>query len=72
MSGLTIISTNYNEAGRPVVTIGMSEYSQEGKQVVTGHELKSEAEIDAQIDDLIRQLEAARKEAKEFFGRGGR
>jgi hypothetical protein len=30
--------------------------------------LSSKAEIDDQIDDLIRQLEAAREEAKKFLG----
>jgi len=30
--------------------------------------LSSKAEIDDQIDDLIRQLEAARKDAKDFLG----
>jgi hypothetical protein len=67
MPGLTIISTCYKEAGRPVVKIGMSEYPQEAKQVVAGHELTSDIEIDDQIDDLIRQLERARKEAKKFL-----
>ena len=70
MPGLTIISTHYNEAGGPAVKIGMSEYQQEEKHIVTGHELTLKAEIDNQIDDLIRQLEAARKEAKEFIGNG--
>ena len=67
MPGLTIISTCYKEADRPVVKIGMSEYPQEAKQVVTGHELTSDIEIDQEIDDLIRQLERARKEAKEYL-----
>jgi len=67
MPGLTIISTCYKEDGRPVAKISMSEYPQEAKQVVTGHKLISDVEIDNQIDDLIRQLEAARKEAKEFI-----
>jgi hypothetical protein len=67
MPGLTIISTCYKEADRPVVKIGMSEYPQEAKQVVTGHELTSDIEIDQEIDDLIRQLETARIEAKEFL-----
>jgi len=66
MAGLTIISTHYNEAGKPVVKIGMSEYPQ-GKKQVAGHELTSIAEIDNQIDDLIRQLEAARKKAKQYI-----
>jgi len=68
MTGLTIISTHYKEAGRPVVKIGMSEYPQETKRLVTGPELSSKAKIDDQIDDLIGQLEAARKEAMEFIG----
>jgi len=38
-----------------------------GKQIVSGPDLSSEAEIDDQIDDLIRQLEAARKETKNFL-----
>ncbi len=67
MSELTIISTCYKEAARPVVKIGMAEYPQEAKQIVTGRELASDAEIDNQIDDLIRQLESARKEAKIFL-----
>ena len=70
MPGLSIISTLYNEAGRPIVKIGMSEYPQAANPIVTGHELTSEAEIDNQIDDLIRQLEAARKEAKGFLESG--
>jgi len=69
MSGLTIISTCYKEADRPVVTIGISGHQQETKQLVTGSELLSEAEIDDQIDELISQLEAARKEAKEYIGK---
>lgn len=72
MSELTIISTCYKEAGRPVVRIGMSEYPQEAKQLVTGCALSTPAEIDTQIDDLIRQLELARKETKEFLERGER
>ena len=68
MTELTIISTCYKEADRPVVKIGMSEYPQKAKQLVTGCELASEVEIDDQIDDLIRQLEVARKEAMEFLG----
>lgn len=67
MPELTIISTCYKEADRPVVTIGISEYPQEGKQVVTGHVLTSKTAIDKQVDDLISQLEEARKEAKEFL-----
>jgi len=70
MPGLTIISTHYNEAGKPVVKIGSSEYPQAANQIVTGHELKSETEIDDQIDDLIMQLEAARKEVKGFLESG--
>jgi len=70
MPELTIISTCYKDADGPVVTIGMSEYPQAANPIVTGHELTSEAEIDNQIDDLIRQLEAARKEAKGFIGNG--
>ena len=72
MPGLTIISTCYKEidSDRPVVKIGMSEHPHDGKQVVTGHRLASEAEIDGQIDDLISQLEAARKETKEFLESG--
>jgi len=45
----------------------MSEHPQAAKQFITGPELTSEAEIDNQIDDLIRQLEAARIEAKKFL-----
>jgi len=67
MPGLTIISTCYKEAGRPVVKIGMSEYPQVAKRVVTGPELASKAEINSQVDDLISQMEAARKEAMDFF-----
>jgi len=48
----------------------MSEYPQEGKQVVIGPELISQSELDNQIDDLVRQLEVARKEAKGFFESG--
>ena len=48
----------------------MSKHPQETKQLVAGHELASEAEIDDQIDDLIRQLEGARKEAKGFLESG--
>ena len=70
MPGLTIISTCYKEEGRPIVKIGMSEYPQGTKQLVAGPELTSEAEIDDQIDDLISQLEAARKEAKGFLESG--
>ena len=70
MTELTIISTCYKEADRPVVKIGMAQYPQEAKQIVTGRELVSDVEIDNQIDDLIRQLEAARIEAKEFLVSG--
>jgi hypothetical protein len=67
MPGLTIISACYKAADRPVVKIGISEYPQEAKQVVTGHKLTSETEIDDQIDDLIRQLESARIDAKKYI-----
>ena len=67
MPELSIISTCCKEADRPVVRIGMSEYPQEAKQLVTGCALATQAEIDRQIDDLIRQLELARKEAKSFL-----
>jgi hypothetical protein len=67
MAGLTIISTCYRETGKPIVRIGMSEYPQDAKQIVTGHKLTSPAEIDKQIDDLISQLESARKDAKNFL-----
>jgi hypothetical protein len=67
MSGLTIISTCYKEADRPVVKIGMSEYPQEAKWIVTGPELRSEVEIDDLIDDLISQLESARIYVKKFL-----
>ncbi|WP_457552702.1 hypothetical protein [Desulfobacula sp.] len=50
-----------------MLKFGMYEYPQESKQIVAGPELKSETEIDNQIDDLIRQLEAARKEAKGYI-----
>jgi len=53
-----------------LVKIGMSEHPQEMKQLVSGPELASEAEIDEQIDDLISQLEGARKEAKGFLCSG--
>ena len=54
--------------GRPTVQIGMSECPQEeAKRFVLGPYLTSQAEIDKQVDDLIRQLELARKEAKEFL-----
>ena len=71
MQELTVVSTCYKESDRPVVKIGMSEYPQEAKQIVTGRELALDIEIDNQIDDLVRQLEAARKEATGFFARGG-
>ena len=67
MSELTIISTCYKEADRPVVKIGMSE----ANQIVTGHKLVSDVEIDNQIDDLIRQLESARIETKNFLNESG-
>ena len=71
MTELTIISTCYKEADRPVVKIGMSEYPQKAKQLVTGCELASEVEVDNQIDDLIKQLESARIEAKNFLSKNG-
>jgi len=71
MPELTVISTYYKEADRPVVKIG-TEYPQEAKQLVTGRELASEVEIDKQIDDLISQLVSAREEATAFLFRGGR
>jgi len=40
MPGLTITSTCYKEAGRPIVTIGISEYPQAENPIVTGPELK--------------------------------
>jgi len=45
----------------------LAEYPQEAKPIVTGPELASKTEINNQVDDLIRQLEAARKEAMEFL-----
>jgi len=71
MPGITIISTCYKEADRPVVKIGISEYPQDTKQIVTGHKLTSTVEIDDQIDDLISQLESARKDAKNFLNKTG-
>jgi len=47
----------------------MSECPQKTKHVVTGHKLASDVEIDDQIDDLLRQLEAARIEAKKYIGK---
>ena len=51
--------------GKPAVQIGVSECPQEEARLfVLGPYLTSQAEIDNQIDDLIRQLELARIEAK--------
>ncbi len=71
MTELTITCTFMNypaNDGRPVVQIGMSECPQEeARQFVLGPALTSQAEIDNQIDDLIRQLELARVEAKQYI-----
>jgi hypothetical protein len=64
MPELTIISTCYKDADKPVVK---SEYSQEEKQLVIGRELVSDVKIDNQVDGLISQLETVRIEAKNFL-----
>ena len=74
MTELTIISTFMKDPGnadKPTVQIGMSYHPQEeAKRVILGPYATSVGEIDNQIDDLIRQLELARVEAKEFLVSG--
>ena len=71
MNELTIISSFMKDPGnedRPTVQIGMSYHPQEeAKRVILGPYLTSKAEIDKQVDDLIRQLELARVEAKKYI-----
>jgi hypothetical protein len=71
MNELTIISTLMNDPknnDKPAVQIGLSQHPPEkSKSSVLGPYLTSQAEIDGQIDDLITQLESARKDAKKYI-----
>ena len=71
MNELTITSSFMEDPGnedKPTVQIGMSYHPyEEAKRVILGPYLTSQAEIDNQIDDLIRQLELARIEAKKYI-----
>ena len=71
MNELTITSSFMEDPGndgRPTVQIGMSYHPyEEAKRVILGPYLTSQAEIDKQVDDLIRQLELARVEAKKYI-----